>query len=96
MTEFFINASKKPQWNLWAWLGFGTCHARYEDEAPDFAPGYLTTETKVCLDWWDRLRVLVSGKVMVSVATRTDKTVDRSLSISKFSVLPPGHYVRGS
>jgi hypothetical protein len=94
----------KPRWSLWRWLGFGTCHARFADDDPlnpeinpksPFVPSYMMTETVAVLDWKDRLRILVSGKLMVSVATRTDVIVFKCQSVSKVSVVPP-NYKRGA
>lgn len=82
---------ERTRFSLWRWLGFGRCRARWEDdEAPDYAEGYLAADVFTHLDWKDRLRVLVSGNMMTSVAIKTDCLVKRSLPKSKVSVLPPG------
>jgi hypothetical protein len=49
---------------------------RLEDKE-GWAPGYMITEVVASLDWRDRLRVLVSGKVHVSTSTRTDVNVSK-------------------
>jgi hypothetical protein len=49
---------------------------RLEDKE-GWAPGYMITEVVARLDWRDRLRVLVSGKVHVSTSTRTDVNVSK-------------------
>lgn len=79
-----------PRKGIWHWLGFGTCAASLDEENnPGFAPGYFSTETVLVLNWKGRLRVLVSGLVMVSVASKTDVLVKKSVSVSAFSVMPP-------
>lgn len=89
---------QKPRWSFWRWLGFGACRARFADDDPNdpeinpgspYAPGYMMVETVNVLDWRDRLRVLVSGRVMVSIAVRTDKVITKSISVGACSVLRP-------
>lgn len=54
-----------------------------------FAPSCLHTETHCVLDWRDRLRVLLTGHVLVDVWTKTDVEVKKSYSRSQIAVLPP-------
>jgi hypothetical protein len=91
MTGQAFYAEYKP--TFWERLGFRECRARFDDcEGGDgFAPGYMITATVVSFDWRDRLRFIFSGKVMVSVATKTDKIVGLSQSVSEASILPPNH-----
>lgn len=81
----------------WA-LGF--CRKRDDDlfdwrmmEPPEegFTPSCLHTETHCVLDWKDRLRVLVTGHIVVDVWTKTDVLVKRSKSRSQIAVLLPIH-----
>lgn len=84
---------QKPAFSIWRALGFGTCVApRMEefDEDTRFAPARFQTDTIIVLDWKDRLRVLVSGKVMCTVSTKTAVAVPPgAISHSAISVLPP-------
>lgn len=50
---------------------------------------YLTTEVRIHADWRDRLRFLVSGRVVVQVRTYTDVEVQEAASASTFHVEPP-------
>lgn len=59
-----------------------------EDEV-GMAPGYIRTEIVVHLDWLDRLRVLVGGKVHVSTSMRTDVNVIKVYSESAVWVEAP-------
>jgi hypothetical protein len=59
------------------------------DDLEGFAPSYMVTETIAFLDWKDRLRTLVSGKVKVRVHTKTDVIVGKSLSTAAVSVCSP-------
>ncbi len=59
------------------------------EDVDGMAPGYLSTEVTAYLDWADRLRVLVSGKVHVSTSTRTDVNVTKVHSESAVWVEAP-------
>ena len=81
---------QKPRLSLCRALGFGSARARFdEDEEEGFAPGYCIVETVVVFDWKDRLRLLASGKLIVSNAVRTDRPVNKMRSIAATGVLPP-------
>jgi hypothetical protein len=54
-----------------------------------FAPGELMTDTHIGLDWKDRLRVLVSGKLRVRTRTATDVIVNKMQSRSVTYVPAP-------
>ena len=91
-----INAYEAKPPTLWQRLGFGTCLPPNMDDLEDaegFAPAYLETGVINVLDRWDRLRVLISGKVLVVVATKTDVIVKRAVSRSNVSILPPDYPV---
>ena len=60
----------------------------WEDE-DGWAPGDLSTMTTVRLDWLDRLRLLISGKLYVHSRTRTDLIINRAEGKSTSFVLPP-------
>lgn len=63
-------------------------------ESDWFVPGTLNTETIIHVSFLDRLRLLVSGKCAIDCYTRTNVTVGRAESRSKFAVLPPSTSVR--
>lgn len=78
--------------NIWQRLGFGECAAprpEDEDNVEGYAQSWLIVGTKVYLGFADRLRVLLSGSIMVDQAVKTDATITRSYSRSAVSVLPP-------
>lgn len=81
---------------IWQRLGFN--YARrplMEDEAfPDHAVGALINETFIKLDWVDRLRALVSGKLHVITTSKTDVPVARCVTASGVAVLPPTYPMR--
>lgn len=82
-------AISKP--TFWQRLGFGECSEHWMEDVEGYAPAYLATSTITFLDWRDRLRVLISGKVMTASATKTDVVVARATTKSRFSVLPPNY-----
>lgn len=80
---------------IWQRLGFKQvrCTAFVDDDDPMFAPGYMLLETACVFDWKDRLRILVSGKVMISQSIRTDNHVIARKTASVVGVLPPDYEV---
>lgn len=64
------------------------------EDLEGFAPSYMVTEVVTVLDWKDRLRVLVSGKLKVSTQTKTDVIVRKMASQSAVYVLSPYYPVR--
>lgn len=87
---------------FYSWLGFGAClHPDMDDLdeiGPDgffhlhgrkFAPGYIATVSIIHLDWRDRVRAFLSGKLYHVAAMKTDVLINTSLARSKISVLPP-------
>lgn len=89
-----INRSEQRKANLWQRLGFGHCSAPYlgeeRFETPQWAPGQISTSAYAVLDWRDRLRVLISGRIKTATAIKTDVVVVQTYSECAFSVLPPG------
>jgi hypothetical protein len=71
-------------------LGFGMPAVPDDRDEPQFAPGRIITQTHACFDWKDRLRVLVSGHVVVIVSTKTNVPVATAVSTSGIGVLAPG------
>lgn len=76
---------------LWRKLGFG---ARRAPEFPLYqrqrmAAGELTTLTTVHLDWRDRLRLILSGSMLVEARSITDVPVRSVLTNSAVGILPP-------
>lgn len=76
---------------IWQRMGFGECAAPPLDDEdyPAMAVGRLITETVIHLSWQDRIRMLVSGKLMSCVSQKTDIGVTHCVSKASTSVLPP-------
>lgn len=68
---------------------FPAQHIEPPEDIEGFAPGYTRTEIHVHMDWLDRLRALVSGRVTVTVITQTDVHVSKMRIGSTFWVNPP-------
>lgn len=75
---------------FWARLGFGECRAPYIEDREGFAPGCGDSSVHFDVDWRDRLRLLVSGRLAVSIAHKMDALPRRWESAAAMSVLPPG------
>lgn len=84
------NGFKEPPFSVWHWLGFRGAFVPAMDDEDGWAPGQITTNVFVYLDWKDRLRALVSGRLEVQTRIQTDVHVSRARSRSKVGVLPPG------
>jgi hypothetical protein len=84
-----VDGYAEPRFSIWCALGFGRAHVDTPEDEIGFAPGYLSTETTIFLDWKDRLRVLVSGRLHSSMKTQTDVFVEKAISRSSVRVLPP-------
>ena len=59
-----------------------------------WAPGYAMLELTIDLTWRDRLRALVSGRLLCSNLIRTDVMVRKMEAVSVTTVMPPGARVR--
>lgn len=81
---------------IWRFLGYGfrndenLLEWRLQHPPPDgFALGVFHTEMHVRLDWRDRLRVLLSGHLVLDAYSKTDVTVNKAMTLSEVSVLRP-------
>lgn len=71
---------------IWHRLGFGNAYVAPPED--DEANSMVTVST-IVLDWKDRLRVLLSGRLSHFIRTQTDVQVIRAMSVSDAKVLPP-------
>lgn len=77
---------------IWQRLGFGECRApRPDDEEhlEGYAPSWFMVVTRAHLDWKDRLRLLVTGNLMVECALKTDVAIGKSKASTAVSILRP-------
>lgn len=73
---------------------FPARHLSAPEETQGMAEGYLQTDAVCVFDWVDRLRLLISGKLLTQTKTQTDVHVSKARSSSNFYVLPPSAKVR--
>lgn len=59
------------------------------EEKDGWAPGALSTRTVCVIGRLDRLRLLISGQLVVDTRTQTDVIVNRARTVSACYVLPP-------
>ena len=74
---------------IWRGLGF---RRPFVWEGPTYdeeAPHWLKTVVVTHFDFFDRLRILVSGKVMLTTEHATDTSVSVCRSVTAVGVLPP-------
>lgn len=81
-----------PGGRFWAWLGFRKAHAEHLTLMAGFGFKYerFIQNTTLHFGWRDRLRVLVSGRCMVQIASHVECNPGASYSLADFGVLPPG------
>lgn len=86
----FIVASKPPlMWRIWRKLGF-QFHLG-EDEPKEPWSGWMQTKSGLRLDWRDRLRVLISGKIDLTHTYHLDvPSPNRHHTRFDWHILPPG------
>lgn len=72
--------------NLWWALGFK--HA-YQERPEDDEAQYIVNHTTIVMDWKDRIRALVSGKLSVETVIETKEAVNLILTTQDFKVIPP-------
>ncbi len=91
MRALYKKAPRKIR--FWRWLGFAEKHAARPDvpEFKDYAEGWQIVASIWLLDWKDRLRVLISGRIMCHTAIKTLPAIERFTNTAAFSVLPPGY-----
>lgn len=80
---------------FWSRAGFGAPHVAPPDDEDGFAPGGIVSTVITDVDWADRIRILLSGRVGVQIRIQTDVIVGTAKSTARFSVLPPGGCGRG-
>lgn len=92
----FYVPDRRPRWKrllarLFPRTYFGD---PFEPHDPSWAPGSMLTVVVVKVDWRDRLRLLMSGRIEIQVRQRTDVHVNRVQSQSHFTVEPPSFLER--
>lgn len=81
--------SLPPRKTFWQRLGFGFAHALRHPMPEGVYDGRIVSDVFCVLDWRDRIRALVSGKLNVEVVVFTDVPVAKTISRSAISVLAP-------
>lgn len=89
--EHAFAAVSRP--TIWQRLGFGRAGQEYFDDLegdPRYCESRLVTETVVHLDWKDRVRLLLVGRLHVVTCSKTDVPIERAVSRARASVMQPG------
>lgn len=85
----FYAKDTRPFWRRWIAQLFPSKAVPIPDGLEGFAPSYMVTHVVSVLDWRDRLRVLVSGRIHVEIKTKTDVVVSEMHSESVLYVEAP-------
>ena len=83
-----------PSQRFWRFLGFRAAYTPLPDD-PMWEASSFATDTYIHLDWRDRLRALISGKLNVASRIKTDVVVNKAQTISTMTVLPPFYPMKG-
>src|SRR4051812_3752141 len=79
---------------MYRFLGYGDCtQPDFEDDPYNvgYAEASLQTVVFVHLGFKDRLRILLTGGLVIRTSIKTDKIIERSYSKSNVGVLPFGY-----
>lgn len=74
---------------MWRWLGY-RYHLGAEPENVDGLTGWMKTETRMCFGWADRIRLLVSGRLHMSLVQHTTVQVEGTKNRMDWRILTPG------
>jgi hypothetical protein len=74
----------------WAKLGFGLRAFPNPPYDRKFASNYIGTETRIKLSFYERLQLIVSGRIVFRQSMQTWPQVKRSKAMTAMSILPPG------
>lgn len=69
-------------------LGF-KFHLGEEPEGHDLCLGWSKTITKFHFSWWDRILILLSGRLDSYVILYTDKPFDKAMTRQDWQIPPP-------
>lgn len=71
-------------------------YRKWPDNIPEAKKlkGHMFTNTTICLDWKDRIRILFSGTIRSEVMTLMDMQPNKYHSVSAIEVLPPKFLVQ--
>ena len=74
---------------FWRKMGFHHHHPEMSEEGEKF-PGWIMLQSVSHIDWRDRLRILVSGRILFKAEIRCDVPVGETISAAALSVIAPG------
>lgn len=87
---YAVEHKPKRTERFWRWLGF-RFHLGEESNPGVYTTGWRRTDTHLHLGIADRLRILVSGKLSLSVSTEADKEDGRKIYARfDWQIIPPG------
>lgn len=80
-----------PTWieKLWRRLGY-RYHLGDEPDGADAMAGWMRTESRIHFGWADRLRLLVSGRLHMSLVQYTTVQVEGTKNRFDWQIIAPG------
>lgn len=74
---------------LWKRLGFRYRLVDLPEGIEETMPGWMMTKVVFGFSFWDRVRLLISGRMLVEIRQATSAKVDECISAASFKIEPP-------
>lgn len=81
---------------FWRWAGFHS-HIPEMSEEGEKLPGWIMTKVGIHLGFFDRLRLLIKGELLVRIEIRTSASpehLERVISASSVELVAPGKVIK--
>ena len=75
---------------FWRKAGFTTAHAELPEGIEATHPGWMMTNTRMHFSFGDRLRLLLTGRLHLTLRQATSQEVDEAVSAMSHRILYPG------
>lgn len=89
MNEAYAAPDQRSRWQRLKTRLFPARRVPIPEDLEGWAPSYIETHVVSVLDWKDRLRALVSGRIHVQTRTKTDVVVSKMAADSVIYVEAP-------
>lgn len=85
----FMAPQRTLMQRLWRWLGY-RYHLGEDHDDEGWEKGMLMNVSGMKLDWADRLRILISGHIRITLTHDLDQPVDRIRTRMDWEIVEPG------
>lgn len=74
---------------IWRWFGYRSVRVDLPDGIGEKYPGWMMTETRMNFSVADRIRLLISGRLQLTLRQATSQQVDEGVSAMSHRILYP-------